>query len=229
MARFYEPLLGSLLADMRGQIVNVCQQWGACRVLDVCCGAGGLTRLMCHAGMEVCGLDVSWPMLQQARKHCAVQRAGAGSPPLSHLAPLFIRADATALPFLPTLATPCPPVSATSFAPISSPLFDVAIMALALHTMPPAIGQAVVAQMLRVARYCVVADYRLAERNCDVPAAALGRAVEWLVGGEHYACYRAFMTGGGIEGFAHSQGYSPIERHRILGGAGAIIVLKAEA
>lgn len=221
MAGAYEPLLGSLLGGMRGQILALCQQWGAGQVLDVCCGPGGLTRLMNHAGMEVCGLDVSWLMLRQARKHCAAQGCGGDSPSWPQLPPLFVQADATALPFNPSVASP--------FAAARTPIFDVAVMALALHTMPPAIGRAAVAQMLRVARYCIVADYRLAERNCDVPAVALGQAVEWLVGGEHYACYKTFMASGGIEGFAHSQGYSPVDRRRILGGAGAIIVLKAEA
>lgn len=105
--------------------------------------------------------------------------------------------------------------------------FDIAVLTLALHTMPAAVGQAAVAEMLRVASYAIVADYRLAERNCDLPAVVLGRAVEWLVGGEHYACYTAFMAAGGLEGFACNHGYAPIERRRILGGAGTIIVLKA--
>lgn len=233
MVKAYEPVLGGLLADTREQIVDVCRGLGARRVLDVCCGPGGLTRRMTQVGMEVCGLDMSWPMLRQARKYCGARECAAA--PCTR--PLLVRADATALPFarghtVPAVATDVlfdtvPAVPAIiSDCPLV-PSFDAAILVLALHTMSPSVGQAAVAEMLRVAPYAIVADYRLAERNCDLPAVALGRAVEWLVGGEHYACYKAFMAAGGLEAFARNQGYSPVLRRRILGGAGTIIVLKA--
>lgn len=205
--RLYEPLLGGLLADVRAQVLALCQQLRVRRVLDVCCGPAGCSRVLHQGGLQVCGLDVSWPMIRQA------QRTMAGAASFSAL----LRADAMRLPF----------ASRALDSSASAAGFDAAVLVLALHTMPLAQAQAVVREVLRVTPLCIVADYRLAERNIDLPAAALAHAVEWLVGGEHYAHYKKFMAAGAVEGFARLSGFRTGARRRVLGGAGEIIVLMA--
>lgn len=224
LARLYEPLLGGLLAGLRAQILALCQELGLHRVLDVCCGPAGCSKVLQQGGIEVCGLDFSWPMLRQAQQNIADTAAGVSS------VPALLRADATRLPFASRLLlSQVPPNSlASSAGPVC---FDAAVLVLALHTMPFAQAQAVVREALRVAPLCIVADYRLAERNIDLPAAAFAHSVEWLVGGEHYASYKKFMAAGAVEGFVRLSGFRAVlstsVRRRVLGGAGGIIVLGA--
>ncbi len=116
-------------------------------------------------------------------------------------------ADATALPF-------------------DSQIVDMASICMALHSMPYDSAKQTVQELLRVAKYVIIADYCLAERNIMLPAAIIGHAIEALVGGEHYANYKIFQSRGGLEGFLHMMGISPHKRHTALGGAGKIIVLK---
>lgn len=205
--RLYEPLLGGLLSDVRAQVLDLCNSLGVRRVLDVCCGPAGCCRVLHQGGLQVCGLDFSWPMLQQA------QRTMAGAASFLGL----LRANAVHLPF----------ASRRLDLPASDACFDATVLMLALHTMPLAQAQAVVREALRVSPLCIVADYRLAERNIDLPAAAFAHSIEWLVGGEHYAHYKKFMAAGAVEGFARLSGFRIGARRRVLGGAGGIIVLVA--
>ncbi|MEG2173037.1 MAG: class I SAM-dependent methyltransferase [Desulfovibrionaceae bacterium] len=202
VARAYEPVLGKLLAGMRAQVLALCRQFGAHRVLDLCCGPAGLSRLLQGNGLHVCALDLSWPMLRQARHTLT------GGPQTLGL----VQGDATRLPFSGRA---------------SAPDFDIAVLALALHSLSPAQGHCVVREALRVARYCIIADFSLAERNLDMPAVAMAHGAEWLVGGEHYAQYRTFMAAGGIEGFARATGRTLCARCRSMGGAASLIVLQA--
>lgn len=205
--RLYEPLLGRLLADTRAQLLDMCHSLGVRRVLDVCCGPAGCSQVLHQGGLQVCGLDYSWLMLRQA------QRTMAGAAFFHGL----LRADAGCLPF----------ASWRTHSPTDTAFFDAAVLVLALHTMPLAQAQAVVREVLRVTPLCIVVDYRLAERNIDLPAAAFAHSVEWLVGGEHYAHYKKFMAAGAVEGFARLSGFRIGARRRVLGGAGGIIALMA--
>lgn len=210
-ARVYEPVLGRLLADMRAQVLTMCRHMGAQRVLDVCCGPAGVSRVLRQGGLQVCSLDLSWPMLRQGQVNTAA--------PASGLAPAtglgFVLADAAQIPFVTVNASP------------SS--FDASVLVLGLHALSPLCIPAVVREMLRVAPCAIIADFRLAERNCDILAVALAHGVEWLVGGEHYANYKVFMAAGGIEGLVSRTPAMPCARVRTLGGAASVIALKASA
>ena len=60
-------------------------------ILDVGCGTGSLAVLLAAAGHEVCGVDSSGRMLEQARAKAAAVDASA----------VFVQADARRLPFAP--------------------------------------------------------------------------------------------------------------------------------
>lgn len=215
-ARCYEPLLGRVLASLRVQAAQCCAAEGGTpeadagegrtgrtgrrgRALDVCCGPGGLRPYLEQRGFTVAGVDMDAPMLREARRR---QRAESGC----RADALWVQADARSLPF----ADGC---------------FDVAVVCLALHAMPWDSATAVLAHMRRVARRVVIADYCLPERNMALPGCRVAFAVERLVGGEHYRCYREFMRRGGLEGLLHSEGVSVARREYALGGAAMITLL----
>ncbi len=200
----YEPFLGRLLQGLRREVCAMLPYVSSCLVepkrpsvlLDCCCGAGGFLR-MAH---ETHGN--TWQFMgldsSQAMIHEAQQRVPQA---------LCVQGDGVHLPF-------------------ATQSIDVATVCMAVHTMPAAQGAALVQELLRVARFVIVADYALAERNIHVPSAYLAHAVEALVGGEHYACYKKFMQGGALEGFLYTQGLSPLKRASCLGGAGLVSLLQ---
>ena len=208
-ARCYEPLLGRVLADLRTQLATCCvgvsaergeqAEEGSGTVLDVCCGPGGLRPYLLKQGMAVVGIDLDAYMLREAwRRGNGQGAAPAGS--------LWAQADARQLPF-------------------ASGCFDIAVVCLALHAMPWDTAVAVLGEMRRVAGRVVIADYCLAERNLALSGCAVAHAVEWLVGGEHYRCYREFMRQGALEGLLHSEGLAVRQRRHALGGAAMVAVV----
>lgn len=205
-ARLYEPLLGRALSGLRARVLECCALSATLadgrspdysrspRVLDCCCGPGGLSRLLRDRGMAVTGVDLSLPMLEVARRRVPDAT--------------FLHVDARALPF-------------------AAGAYEAAVISLALHAMDAATADVVLSELLRVARVVVIADFCLAERNLEVPAVAVLRAVEWLVGGEHYRNSRRFMEWGGLEGLIHRRGLSVLRRAHALGGGVTVAVVAA--
>lgn len=108
------------------------------------------------------------------------------------------------------------------FAPAS---FDAVLFSLALHEMDPAVADAVLTEGLRVARHAIIADYRLAERNLDLPAAWFVHLPERLAGVTHYRNFKAFMQRGGVEGLVHRHRLRVLHRHRLFAGAGGLLLV----
>jgi len=76
-------------SDARAEVRFLSRVLGAAPgklVLDLCCGAGRHSRALAHAGYRVVGVDLSAPLLEEARQ-------AASSAPL-----LYLRADARRLP-----------------------------------------------------------------------------------------------------------------------------------
>jgi SAM-dependent methyltransferase len=59
--------LDRLLAPLSEQAVNAANPQSGERVLDIGCGCGATTLAMLERGAEVCGVDISAPMLERAR------------------------------------------------------------------------------------------------------------------------------------------------------------------
>ncbi len=192
-ARFYEPILGRLLKDLRTQVLSLSKLTVNSSYLDCCCGAGGLLRLAIseHCG-QLLGIDLSLDMLAQAKCNA----------PAAHL----FCANAVALPF-------------------ANRSIDVSSVCMALHAMPLDVAMQSLQELKRVSKHVVIADYCLLERNAYIPPYALAYAIEYLVGGEHYKCYKSFMQFGAIEGLLHHMGYAVQERRITLGGAGKVLLI----
>jgi ubiquinone/menaquinone biosynthesis C-methylase UbiE len=104
-------------------------------------------------------------------------------------------ADATALPF-------------------DDGFFDYATISMALHEKPLETQKRVVAEMRRVTKKggkLILADF-------NVPARLLFSLVEMMVGGEHYANFRAYQASGGLEKMAESMALDIDKRGTAIGG-----------
>ncbi|BFR48824.1 class I SAM-dependent methyltransferase [Nitratidesulfovibrio sp. HK-II] len=216
IADWYDLLLNPVLDGVRRTVAEVCRAEGLRRVLDACCGTGRQCAVLRGAGVSCVGADLSPAMLRAARTAARVARPceahGGCAPPASsaRLAPLaLLRADARGLPF-------------------ADNAFDAVVLSLALHEMSESTGNAALAEALRVAPRVLLADYRLAERNLDLPAALFVHLPERLAGGEHYLNFRGFMARGGVEGLAQRAGLAVIRRERLFGGAGALLLAERD-
>ena len=112
-------------------------------------------------------------------------------------------------------------------------------LAFALWHLPEDQAQARLRMALQSAETVLVADFKLAERNLELPAvlAAQGlMALTEVLGGIHgrtHAALRAsragqsnFMQTGGIEGLVHRSGALVHERRPIFAGAAALLRLQ---
>lgn len=238
IAQWYDLLLNPVLDGVRRAVADVCRAEGLRRVLDACCGTGRQCAVLRGAGVSCIGADLSPAMLGAARSAIRVARpcerdtaSGGGCPPsagtrpsgTSHAVPLAASSPSS-LPFLrPPLRFPLLRADARVL-PFADNAFDAVVLSLALHEMPEATGNAALADALRVAPRVLLADYRLAERNLDLPAALFVHLPERLAGAEHYRNFRGFMARGGVEGLAQRAGLSVIRRERLFGGAGALLL-----
>lgn len=110
--------------------------------------------------------------------------------------------------------------------PFRDATFDLAMVSLALHEMPPDMADGVVQEAFRVAPLLLLADYRMAERNIDVPATLFMHLPERIAGGEHYRNFRLFMRRGGVEGLVARHGLQVVRRERLWAGAGALVLAR---
>jgi ubiquinone/menaquinone biosynthesis C-methylase UbiE len=115
----------------------------------------------------------------------------------------FQVADATALPF-------------------ENGFFDYATISLALHEKPAEVQEKVIAEMRRVTRKggkLILADF-------SIPARWLFRLDEMLVGGEHYANFRAYQASGGLDHLVVSSKLNVEKRGGVLGGGVVLLKLR---
>ena len=87
--------------------------------------------------------------------------------------------------------------------PFGSAGFDAALLSLVLHeTEAPGGAEAVLAEALRVAPMVLVLEWRMPERNLDLPMQLPVHVVERLAGKSHYAHFRDFARKGWLHGLA---------------------------
>jgi demethylmenaquinone methyltransferase/2-methoxy-6-polyprenyl-1,4-benzoquinol methylase len=67
-AKFYDPLISSLIRPIRKRIVSIVKHYRYERILDVCCGTGDQLRLLAQEGFRGEGIDLSESMLAVAKK-----------------------------------------------------------------------------------------------------------------------------------------------------------------
>jgi len=66
IAPYYERLLSGFLSPLRRNICTFLQYHNHHKIIDVCCGTGALLTLLDRDGMQLVGVDLSQPMLNEA-------------------------------------------------------------------------------------------------------------------------------------------------------------------
>ncbi len=96
-------------------------------------------------------------------------------------------------------------VRADSLAAFAGRSFDAALLSLVLHETDsdPAL---LLRDALRVSPVCIVLEWRMPERNLDLPGQLLTHAIERLAGGRHYARFRDYAAAGWLRGLAARAG-----------------------
>lgn len=141
------------------------------RVLDACCGTGGLARRIARGGRTVVGVDLSPSNIAFARQRATAR----GLTPeqvsfrLGDVSKVVVPAEGR---------------------------YDVATIVLALHEMPTAGRISVLQRLLQVAETVMVVDYAV-----PMPWSWAGlqiRAAERAAGGEHFAGFVDYNRRGGL-------------------------------
>lgn len=190
LAKYYDFFTLRMLSSCRRMINSLCRENGVRRVADLGCGTGALAfSLWRESGIKVTGIDSSPAMLERSmarlkKERGASMNAGsAGQGVDMNAAPEFVLGRAEATPF-------------------ADKSFELAVLSLTLHeTSAP--STALVEEAARIADKVLILDYRLAERNLELPATFLAHVPEFLAGGEHYANFRKYMHEGALQGLLH--------------------------
>ena len=106
--------------------------------------------------------------------------------------------------------------------PFEDSFFDHATVSLALHEKPLELQRRVVGEMRRVVKRggaIVLADF-------PVSAGRFIRLIESLVGGEHYACFKAYQAGGGLERLAKTLSIDIEKRGAVRGGGVQLLKIR---
>jgi hypothetical protein len=82
-------------------------------------------------------------------------------------------------------------------------------------------GEALLSLALTAAREVLVADFKCAERNLELPCVVAAACLRGLCG----AWGTSFMRTGGLEGMVHRLGLTVSERRPLLGGAAVLLRL----
>lgn len=187
LAKYYDFFTLRALSSCRRRINDVCRENGVRRVADLACGTGALAfSLWRESGIKVTGIDSSPAMLARSMARLEEERGAlisSGYDEDMNAAPEFILGRAEATPF-------------------ADQSFELAALSLALHETS-ASPAGLVEEAARIADKVLILDYRLAERNLELPAAFLAHIPEFLAGGEHYANFRKYMRKGALQGLLH--------------------------
>lgn len=71
VAKIYDLLLSSTLRKLKQDIRTYIIHKNYRRVVDICCGTGQQLQILDREGMNLCGIDNSLVMLEQARRNCS--------------------------------------------------------------------------------------------------------------------------------------------------------------
>jgi ubiquinone/menaquinone biosynthesis C-methylase UbiE len=194
----YGTLIDPLLRDLRTFTPEFSGMRPRDRVIDVCCGTGEQVLEYGRRGIAATGIDNDPAMLKVAARN---------SRRLNGASVSFQLADATALPF-------------------PDGCFDFASISMALHDKPPQARYKVVSEMRRVVRrdgVLVFIDF-----NFPLPRhpwAVAARAIEFIVGGEHYRGFRDYLDRSGMDDIMDGHGLR--EEQRAYLKSGLMVAVKA--
>jgi len=173
------------------------KQHGCSTVVDLCCGTGLFVGMAHGAGLVPSGVDISSHMLEVGRE--------------KHPDIHFVEADATTTDLV-------------------EGSFDAATVSFGLHEKPEAVARGIFREALRLTRpggVILVADYRLPDEDVSPFTKWIIRLVERVAGREHHRCFKAYMSGGGTQGFLEREGVaSDLIRTSMSGWSGLFSIIR---
>ncbi len=201
IAPWYDVCTAPLLRRARQRVTSICLERGWGRVLDIGCGTGVQLALLRAAGIEAVGLDASPAMLRRAARRLGGSRglvlggrAGENGSREPSRESWRERAREPS-------QEPAGQGAAGGFClPFARGAFDAALLALVLHESGE--GEALFREALRLAPKVLIVEWRMPERNLDLPLQPLVFLLERLAGREHWRRFRAFAATGWLRGMA---------------------------
>jgi len=192
----YRVLIDPLIWPLRLRIVRLCRKLNVREVLDIASATGAQCRMLARAGMKATGVELSEVMVTAARR-----RNGRNT----H----YIHGSAYDLPF-------------------DDGSFDACLLLFALHEHTEKERETMLKQALRVLRpddYLIIADYNRPRCASFHVAWQAIRLIEALVGDEHHAGFKDFVSRGGLAGLLARHGLAPTHQSRShLGGVGIAVI-----
>ena len=189
--RFVEPILSGLHDYVADRLPD------GERVLDACCGTGGLSRRLAEGGRCVVGVDLSPRNVRYARGKSRSLGAGRLS---------FEVADVSQLE-----------------APEEGP-YDVAVIVLALHEMPASARVPVLGALLRAARRTMIVDFAVPMPWNT--AGVRSRILEVAAGVDHFSAFRDYARRGGVPALVEGAGAEVESERRFDAGTMHIAVVR---
>ncbi len=168
----YSTVIDLILRDLRIFVSEFSGIKAGDTILDVCCGTGEQVFYYVKKGAITIGIDLNPNMLRLAERNKKKSGIKGAS---------FQIADASNLPF-------------------QDNLFDFATISLALHAMERTVRDRVISEMKRVVKKkgtLIFADFQV-----PLPQnffRHLAKAIEFMVGGEHYRNFKDFVRQGGLD------------------------------
>jgi SAM-dependent methyltransferase len=165
------------------------------RVIDVACGNGTLAVKMAERAGHVTGIDISEGSLRFARHRA--RKLGLDN-------------------------TEFRVQDANDLSALSNPSFDVATISMAVHQFSPETGPHILGQLKTIARAVVVIDY--AHPQPKNFSGFIVRTIERIAGREHFAHFKAYQRGRGMEGILERMDLEASEK--VVSNSGIFVVMK---
>ncbi len=170
LSKYYD-VVELLMERLRNRVAKIILERKCRNVLDVCCGTGSQASKIVREGIYVVGIDLSDDMLKVANKKKQKNL-------------LLIKGDATNMP-------------------IKDSSFDCVTIQLALHEKNSFEQKKIIKEMKRIVKkkgILVFLDYESKVKGV-LPKISriLPFAIEWGIGGAHYANYRNYIKNGGLD------------------------------
>ncbi len=183
----YQLLIDPLISGLRDSVAA--HVGPADRVIDIACGTGALTMAMAVSASHVTGIDLSEDMIITARR--TAERRGITNVTLElH--------------------------DASDLSCYADNQFDVAVASMAMHQFETGLAVKILAEMGRIAKRVIIADYNCPMRR-NLPA-AVAWSIEYMAAGDHYRNFGIYMKNGGMPWLSGKAGLTMVTTETRGGG-----------
>ncbi len=190
----YQLIIDPMISGLRASVAA--RVGPADRVIDIACGTGALTMAMAVSASHVTGIDLSEDMIITARR--TAERRGITNVTLElH--------------------------DASDLSCYADNQFDVAVASMAMHQFEAGLAVKILAEMGRIAKRVIIADYNCPMRR-NLPG-AVAWSIEYMAAGDHYRNFGIYMKNGGMPWLSGKAGLTMVTTE--TRGGGVFVVAKS--